>query len=52
VSAWARANGLSADGKSERHGAVIRAVNAVLEVRYAVGALSEVERASLADLVV
>jgi len=51
VARWARANGLVGDGPEARDGAVLHAVNALLEARHAVGALSEEERASLAGLV-
>jgi transcriptional regulator with XRE-family HTH domain len=51
VSEWAEAAGLIAAGREARAWAIIRAVNAVLEARHAVGALDEEERASLADLV-
>lgn len=51
VCEWAEAAGLMAAGRAARVSAVIRAVNALLEARHAVGALDEDERASLADLV-
>jgi len=51
VSEWAETAGLIVAGREARASAIIRAVNALLEARHAVGALDEEERASLAELV-
>ena len=51
VARWASEAGLGASVAGERSASVIRAVNALLEARRAVAALSQEERSSLADLV-